>query len=85
MTLALAPDVTLTETEGGSVLLDQRAGRYWMLNSTGGTALRLMLEGRTVRQTSDVLRSRTPEDAQRVENDVRELLTALRGAELVLP
>lgn len=44
MTLALTPDVTLTDVENGLVLLDQRNGRYWHLNGTGATALRMLLD-----------------------------------------
>ena len=45
MSIALPRDVTATESADGLVLLDQRNGRYWMLNGTGATTLRLILDG----------------------------------------
>ncbi len=50
MTLTLKPDVTATDTEDGLVLLDQRSGRYWQLNRSGATTLRLLLDGHTPRR-----------------------------------
>ena len=36
---SLSPHVTMTETEHGTVLLDERTGRYWALNATGTTVI----------------------------------------------
>src|SRR3954466_11076665 len=43
MNLRLRPDVTTTDTEHGTVLLDERSGRYWELNPTGTRILHALL------------------------------------------
>ncbi len=63
MTLALKPDVTATDTEDGLVLLDQRSGRYWQLNRSGATTLRLLLDGHTPEETADRLTRQHPDAA----------------------
>ncbi|MER7922642.1 lasso peptide biosynthesis PqqD family chaperone [Streptomyces sp. NPDC096057] len=84
MTLALKPDVTVTDTEDGLVLLDQRSGRYWQLNRSGATTLRLLLDGRTPEETADWLTRHHPDAAGRALTDVRTLLAALDRARLVM-
>ncbi|MFF9898139.1 lasso peptide biosynthesis PqqD family chaperone [Streptomyces longispororuber] len=84
MTLALKPDVTATDTEDGLVLLDQRSGRYWQLNRSGATALRLLLDGHTPEETAARLTRRHPDAAGRALTDVRTLLAALDRARLVV-
>ncbi|GAA4813422.1 lasso peptide biosynthesis PqqD family chaperone [Streptomyces ziwulingensis] len=85
MAITLTPDITLTDVEDGLVLLDQRAGRYWHLNGTGATALRLLLAGRSPEETARQLGERTPDAAGRALADVRSLITALRRARLLVP
>ncbi|USA02001.1 hypothetical protein NCG97_17145 [Streptomyces lydicamycinicus] len=34
-----------TDTDDGTVLLNERTGRYWQLNATGGQVLRQLLDG----------------------------------------
>lgn len=40
MLLRLRPDVSVTSTAAGIVLLDERSGRYWQLNRSGSVVLR---------------------------------------------
>ncbi|MFD9904084.1 lasso peptide biosynthesis PqqD family chaperone [Streptomyces sp. NPDC059063] len=84
MTLALKPDVTATDTEDGLVLLDQRSGRYWQLNRSGATTLRLLLDGHTPQETAAHLTRHHPEAAGRALTDVTTLLAALDRARLVV-
>lgn len=82
MTFALNSDVTPTDTEHGTVLLDQRSGRYFQLNPSGGLVLRTLLEGATPERAADVLCERYGITADRAAADVHALLTALREARL---
>lgn len=84
MKYQLEPDVVLTEVEDGAVLLDQRDGRYWQLNRTGATVLRLTLEGRSLEETTDIVADGHTDRAQRVGSDVRTLLRSLVDARLVV-
>ncbi|MCG5435255.1 lasso peptide biosynthesis PqqD family chaperone [Micromonospora foliorum] len=83
MSLALAPEVTAAETSNGLVLLDQRSGRYWQLNGTGATTVRMLLDGRTPDGVAAALRERFPACGERVEADVNSLVGALLDARLV--
>ncbi|RZS33979.1 coenzyme PQQ synthesis protein D (PqqD) [Herbihabitans rhizosphaerae] len=84
MTIALSPHVLATETEGGLVLLDERAGKYWQLNGSGATTLRLLLDGRSAEQVADELTKGDPGAVPRAVADVRALVDSLRAARLVV-
>ncbi len=84
MTLSLSPDVTIAETEDGIVLLDQRNGRYWQLNRTGATTLRLLLEGLSPEQTASRLAAKAAVTANRALSDVEAIVSSLRSAHLVV-
>jgi hypothetical protein len=83
MTFALAPHVSVTETDNGMVLLDERAGRYWQLNATGATVVRLLLDGGTVQQAIGVLCALHPLPRERVAADVDALMHSLHVAQVV--
>jgi hypothetical protein len=83
MSIALPRDVTATESADGLVLLDQRNGRYWMLNGTGATTLRLILDGYSPMAATARLAREFPDASERIEADVQSLLTALREAGLL--
>ncbi|HEU5027612.1 MAG TPA: lasso peptide biosynthesis PqqD family chaperone [Spirillospora sp.] len=82
---SLSPHVTMTETEHGTVLLDERTGRYWALNATGTTVIRLLLGGGTVDDAVRELRERHPDAAERVTADVAAFVRTLRDAEVMAP
>ncbi|MGH8908664.1 MAG: lasso peptide biosynthesis PqqD family chaperone [Egibacteraceae bacterium] len=83
MTFALAPHVSVTETDNCMVLLDERAGHYWQLNGTGAAVVRLLLEGGTVEEAITALCASHPLASQRVAADVDALLRSLRAAKVV--
>lgn len=83
MTIALPRDVTATESADGLVLLDQRSGQYWMLNGTGATTLRLILDGYSPEAAAARLARDFPDAAARVEADVRGVVSQLRAAGLL--
>jgi Coenzyme PQQ synthesis protein D (PqqD) len=83
MTFALLPHVSVSETDDGMVLLDEKTGRYWQLNGTGGTVLRLLLDGRTRDEVVTELSSAYPGAGERISADVTALLDGLRDARVV--
>ncbi|GAB2791432.1 lasso peptide biosynthesis PqqD family chaperone [Amycolatopsis magusensis] len=83
MSLALADHVSVTETDSGMVLLDQRSGRYWQLNTTAAVVIRTLLDGKQPDDATTVLCARYPADAERVAETVSEFTRALRQAKLV--
>jgi hypothetical protein len=85
MAFVLPREVTATESKDGLVLLDQRDGRYWLLNGTGATTLRLLLEGYPPAAVATRLARDFPEASNRTDADVQALVDALRAAGLVEP
>lgn len=85
MPLRLRPDVSVTSTAAGIVLLDERSGRYWQLNRSGSVTLRTLLEGGTPSQAAQRLSSSYGITHERAAADISALLDALRHARLVIP
>ncbi|WP_410820140.1 lasso peptide biosynthesis PqqD family chaperone [Micromonospora sp. 050-3] len=90
MTLSLRRDVVLNEVDDGLVLLDERTGRYWHLNSTAEQMLRDLLAGHSPAETAHRLTAGSaggpPVDDEfrnRVTADVQEFVNGLRRAKLV--
>ncbi|MFJ6777306.1 lasso peptide biosynthesis PqqD family chaperone [Kitasatospora sp. NPDC091257] len=83
MAAELRPDVTLTPTDDGAVLLDERSGRYYQLNRTGLFTLRSLLDGRSTDEIATDLAGRHPVTAERARSDVERLHRNLRTAGLV--
>ncbi|MFJ6385075.1 lasso peptide biosynthesis PqqD family chaperone [Kitasatospora sp. NPDC092039] len=83
MAAELRPDVTLTPTDDGAVVLDERSGRYYQLNRTGLHVLRALQEGRTADEIAAGLAARHPVTADRARSDVQRLHESLRTAGLV--
>ncbi|MEU0201521.1 MULTISPECIES: lasso peptide biosynthesis PqqD family chaperone [unclassified Streptomyces] len=82
--MRLHPDVSTTDTDDGTVLLNERTGRYWQLNNTGAQVLRRLLGGQEPAGIAAELANRygiTPEQAER---DVTAVIERLRGSELVI-
>lgn len=83
MTVRLRADVSTTDTDDGVVLLDERAGRYWQLNPTGGLVLRLLLDGAAPRRVAQILADRHSVSIHHAAADVDDLLRRLHTAGLV--
>ncbi len=83
--MMLAQHVTLTATEHGAVLLDQRSGRYWQLNQTGCLIIDQLHRTGTIQPAIDELQQRFPADADQVAADAERLIESLRNAKLVTP
>lgn len=85
MSPSIAPYITLTDTEDGMVLLDERRGRYLQVNETGAEVLRVLRAGGTPESAVSALCDRHPDHAAHIPADVEDLLTALRTAQVVEP
>ncbi|WP_131736257.1 lasso peptide biosynthesis PqqD family chaperone [Actinomadura roseirufa] len=83
MKTTLAPHVRTVDTEHGMVLLDERSGRYWQLNATAATVVRLLMEGAGADAAIKELTRRHASAADRVADDVRALLRSLEDAGMV--
>ncbi|MFI1259067.1 lasso peptide biosynthesis PqqD family chaperone [Streptomyces netropsis] len=82
MTFTLKQDVTVTETEHGTVLLDQRRSCYFQLNSTGSLILRALLDNSSPEHAASVLTKRYGISIQQARTDVTKLLSALTTEQL---
>jgi Coenzyme PQQ synthesis protein D (PqqD) len=85
VSLQLRADVSLTDTDDGMVLLDERSGRYWQLNSSGALVLRRLLDGATPEEVTKTLTTRYPVSQEQAGSDVAALVASLRAAGLVSP
>jgi hypothetical protein len=83
MALTLRPGVYEAETEYGIVLLDSDSGEYYDLNGTGAVVLRSLLAGATAEQAAKALTEEYAVGLADATQDVRELVSSLRGARLV--
>ncbi|MFI5617608.1 lasso peptide biosynthesis PqqD family chaperone [Streptomyces sp. NPDC051567] len=70
-------------TEDGMVLLDQRSGTYWQLNTTGAAVLRALLDGATAEEITEGLVRSRPVARERAAADVETLIGGLTRAGLV--
>lgn len=84
MTLALNRDVLVTEVENGAVILDGRRGRYFQMNSTATTALKMLLAGSSPEQAAARIAARTDAGNEQALRDIQALVDELREAKLVV-
>jgi coenzyme PQQ synthesis protein D (PqqD) len=83
MNLTLADHVSVTETEDGVVLLDQRAGRYWQLNQTAALVLRCLLDGGTPEAARSVLQNCCSVSPEQADRDVTALIGSLHASVVI--
>jgi hypothetical protein len=83
MSLQFREDVSTADTEYGTVLLDERSGRYWQLNPTGTLVVRTLLAGGTPAQAISALIGEFDVDEPQATQDVTVLLEELRSSGLV--
>ncbi|MGW1594984.1 lasso peptide biosynthesis PqqD family chaperone [Streptomyces sp. NPDC002343] len=79
----LHPHVTTVATDDGLVLLDERGGRYWQLNTTAAAILEHLARGADPRTAAEHLVSRYGIGRERAESDVRIFLERLHSAGLL--
>ncbi|MFE0023970.1 lasso peptide biosynthesis PqqD family chaperone [Amycolatopsis sp. NPDC059021] len=85
MGLTLRAEVSVVDTDYGSVLLDERAGRYFQLNPTGKLVVGALLEGRSAEQAAEALAREYRVSREQAGRDVTALVAGLRSAGLVTP
>ncbi|WP_242911014.1 lasso peptide biosynthesis PqqD family chaperone [Actinomadura terrae] len=83
--MKICPDVTLTDTGQGLVLLNERTGRYWSLNGTGRAVLLMLADGATPEEAVDSLTRQHPDFADRITSDVEALIKSLLAEKVLLP
>lgn len=83
MTLKLRGGVSTADVEYGTALLDEKCGQYWNLNPSGALILETLLGGGTAEQAVAALTGQFAVDIDTARQDVRELVDALRSADLV--
>jgi hypothetical protein len=83
MDVRLRPDVFVTDTDNGLVLLDGRSGRYWEVNGTGAVTLRGLLDGDSADQVAKALTARYDVPLDQAAADVTSFISSLRDAGLV--
>lgn len=83
MSVTLRADVSMTDTDTGLVLLDERTGKYWQTNTTGAFVLHQLLDGTSAPHVVGLLRERYSVDAEQAGVDVEALVGRLRKAGLI--
>ncbi|MGP3926773.1 lasso peptide biosynthesis PqqD family chaperone [Streptomyces sp. 8N616] len=83
MSFSLADGVSIAQTGSGAVLLDERSGRYWQLNSSGARVLEKLLAGESVGEAGAAAASGTRVAPEKAAGDAAALLERLQAAGLV--
>ncbi|MDQ3905612.1 MAG: lasso peptide biosynthesis PqqD family chaperone [Actinomycetota bacterium] len=81
----LRADVSTVDTDDGLVLLDERSGKYYQLNSSGAVVLRALLEGGSTEAAVRALCERFPHQTDRIGTDVAAVVAHLRTVGLITP
>lgn len=85
MDLRLRADVSTVDTDDGLVLLDERRGKYYQLNSSGAVVLRALVESGSAEDAVRALCERFPDQTKRIAADVAVVIEHLRSVGLVTP
>jgi hypothetical protein len=83
MSVKLRDSLTVTDTEYGTVLLDETRGEYWNLNPTGALILRSVLAGRTPEQAARELVEEFDVGSEAAHADVGALLGHMQSVGLL--
>ena len=84
MNLRLRADVSTVDTDHGLVLLDERNGKYYQLNSTGAVVLRVLIETGSTEAAVRMLGERFPDATDRIAIDVAAVVAHLRAVGLIV-
>ncbi|MFH9426179.1 lasso peptide biosynthesis PqqD family chaperone [Streptomyces sp. NPDC017529] len=83
MPVELRDEVSIATSDLGSVLLDERSGKYWQLNRSGALILDVLLQGRSLADAAQAVVERYRVDRERADADAKALLEQLRAGGLV--
>ncbi|GAA3564480.1 hypothetical protein GCM10022222_55240 [Amycolatopsis ultiminotia] len=81
--MRLREEVSATDTEYGTVLLDERSGRYYQLSATAKAVVTSLGADGSVEAAVASLTGRFAVDESTAQRDVRALIERLRAAGLV--
>lgn len=81
---APSPFVSMAELQGEAVLLDERSGRYFGLDSVASDVWRLIARGLSRAEIVGALLAEYDVDSARLEHDVTRLLETLCQRQLVV-
>lgn len=79
----LRNDIATTATDDGLVLLDERTGRYWQLNSTGAYVMHALAEGHCPDHIAQHLATCYHIGFPEAKSDVIALIDRLSAAKLL--
>jgi hypothetical protein len=82
MPLRFGDNVSMAETDYGTVLLDERAGAYWELNPTATLVVRTLLDGGEESDAAAALVREFDIDQAQAMQDVETLVRELRNSGL---
>ncbi|MEU2793349.1 lasso peptide biosynthesis PqqD family chaperone [Streptomyces sp. NPDC007100] len=83
MPVELRAEVSIATSDLGSVLLDERSGKYWQLNRSGALILDVLLQGGTLTDAAQAVVERYRVDRERADADAKALLEQLKAGGLV--
>ncbi|MEV3858295.1 lasso peptide biosynthesis PqqD family chaperone [Streptomyces sp. NPDC050095] len=83
--MILSPGITVTSTDFGGVLLDQRTGTYWQLNESGTVAVTALADGLSPEEAVERILAAFDVDRARAEADVADLARQLVEARMATP
>ncbi|MGY0018899.1 lasso peptide biosynthesis PqqD family chaperone [Streptomyces sp. cg35] len=83
--MRLRPGITVTSTDFGGVLLDQRTGTYWQLNASGTVAVTALADGLGPHEAVERILAAFDVDRARAEADVADLTRQLVEARMATP
>ncbi|MZD06746.1 lasso peptide biosynthesis PqqD family chaperone [Streptomyces sp. SID5785] len=83
--MKLRDGISVTATDFGGVLLDQRSGTYWQLNESGTLVVGALAEGLAAPEIVDRLMAAFDVERDRAEADVAGLARQLVDAKMATP
>ncbi|MFI7011471.1 lasso peptide biosynthesis PqqD family chaperone [Streptomyces sp. NPDC050145] len=83
--MKLRDGISVTTTDFGGVVLDQRSGTYWQLNESGTLVVSALAEGLGAPEVVDRLIAEFDVERERAEADVAALAWQLVDARMATP
>lgn len=81
--LGMQRGVDVAFTPEGAVLLDEKSGRYWRLNSSGAMSLQLLLQGHSLVAVAAKLSAEFDVEPSEAERDIANLVQTLVEERLI--
>ncbi|WP_218134985.1 lasso peptide biosynthesis PqqD family chaperone [Amycolatopsis xylanica] len=81
--MRLHADVSTAVTDYGTIMLDERSGRYWQLSPVGALVVEFLSEGKGIDDAIGSIVERFDVDESRARSDVNAFIGKLRSTGLV--